>query len=127
MQRLLFVAGLLGIAATAHAGAKLNAPVFVNSLSRFASGDLGTARNSADTSQSIECYTDVQTGFPTTGVCIALDSTSHVGVCVTQAANLVDQIRSVAGDAYITFRWDTNSNCTQILVDHTSYSQPKAH
>jgi hypothetical protein len=126
MQRLLLVAGLLGIAMTAHAGEKLDFPVAVNSAARIASGDLGAARNSADTSQSIDCFTDVQTGVPTTGFCLAFDTAGNVGICITQSAAFVDQIRSLTGDAYVVFRWDASSNCTEILIDNASYLQPKA-
>jgi hypothetical protein len=125
MQRLLVVAGLLGIAVSVHAGVKIDSPVTVNTAARIASGDLGTARNSADTSQSINCFTDVQTGVLTSGFCLAFDSAGHVGVCVTQSANFVDQIRSLTGDAFITFRWDASSNCTEILIDNASYTPPK--
>ena len=57
MKKTILAAGLL-LPILAIAGSKSTSPVTINTTSRYAYGQTGTARNSADYSQTLGCWTD---------------------------------------------------------------------
>jgi hypothetical protein len=120
MKRLSIVVALLGaLVGVAHAGAKYSYSVAVGT--GWASGALGTARNSGDPNQVIGC----QTYGTTTFLCYAHDPYGTQGSCVGSDANLLAWVRSLNGDSWLYFSWDTSGNCTFVSVENSSYLEPK--
>lgn len=122
---------LVGIAVTAligtaaWAGAKSTNTVLVNTGARSASGSLGDARNSADTQQFIGCSITTYVGSAPSLGCFAMDTSSNYVGCSSTNADLVATARSINGDSYITFTWDTFSACTSLHVTNASHGAPK--
>ena len=86
-----------GLAAPVFAGAKLTYTVFINSASKWAVGNSGAARNSADATQHIE--RGVFSGAPTGMFCGATDSTGLSAYCQSTDASLVATAASISGDS----------------------------
>ena len=114
------------IAAEAQAGARRSFAVRVDSVSRFALGDLGTARNSSDPYQVIGCAVAANAGGePQTVNCEAVDSTNVREWCHTYDPELAAVARAIGSDSYVYFTWDSAHTCTRIYVSNLSQWQPK--
>ena len=109
---------------TAFAGAKTTASVGINDTDKQANGDLGYARNTADTVQYIGCYVN-DNGNGGAGICEARNSAGVTRSCSTTNDLLVDTIKSLKGDSYLYFRWNDSGNCTMIIVKNRSTLAPK--
>jgi hypothetical protein len=114
-----FAAALLASTA-ALAGFRSAQQVLIFDAGRFANGDLGYVSNTADTTQYIGCESLGGSGY-----CYAKDPTGLSRSCSTSDPNLLAVIRSLNGDSYLIFWWDTSSHCTSIEVDNGSYNAPK--
>lgn len=118
----LFALVLVALAAgTATAGQRFVYPVNVNDASRFANGAVADARGSADTQQSIGCYTNQYTAS-----CFATTATGLSRSCSTGNAGLIEMARSVGPESYIYFQWNTDGTCNYILVENSSRFKPAA-
>ena len=86
----------------------------------FAAGDLGYARNTADQVQYIGC-----TSSPTFGICYAVNAAGLSKSCSTTDPTLMALIRSLNGDSYLFFNWNTDGTCRLINVSNNSKFAPK--
>jgi hypothetical protein len=114
-----FAAALLA-STVALAGFRSAQQVLIFDAGRFANGDLGYVSNTTDTTQYIGC--ENLSGF---GYCYAKDPNGLSRSCSTSDPNLLAVIRSLNGDSYLIFWWDTSGHCTSIEVDNGSYGVPK--
>lgn len=118
----------LSISQVAYAGAKGSVSVYVSDSGgfRFASGNMGTARNSTDHFQEIACQISASSGNSTVSAyCYAVDAQGNLGRCSTSESQLVGVAESIKGDSYVDFSWDANYNCTSIGVIQNSAWEPK--
>ena len=99
---------LIFLAATAFAGLSQPAPVTVDMVNMFASGDQLSARTADDDTSYIGCgirnYNDGIGSFKF-GFCQAADSEGVQLTCFTENASLIDSIEAVSSFAYISFIW----------------------
>jgi hypothetical protein len=109
---------------TAFAGSKISQPVSINDADKQANGDLGFARNTADTVQYIGCYVN-DTGNGGAGICQARDAAGVTRSCSTTNDFMVDTIKSLKGDSSLYFRWNEDGNCTMVIVRNRSSYAPK--
>lgn len=111
----------------AWSGYKSNHPVQVDAKARFASGSLGSARNSADDQQYIGCYLYAfSTMTSPVGVCVANPASGDSGSCYFQdKPDFVALVQSLASDSWMYFQWDESGACTGIQVDKFSQYEPK--
>lgn len=122
----LFAIGLAATSATALAGLKINTTVTVNTVSRFASGALASARNSADAVQYIGCSVTDSAGaaFVT---CSARSSAGAFAACTSSDVGKVSAASSINSDSYVFFRYDSTGACTYLSVSTFSYYPTKGH
>ena len=123
----------LSIAPPVHAGRKTTAAVVINTATRTASGSLGSARNSSDSTQYIGCQAtyypnlDPNSGSfsSTTYFCYARSSAGTTGACsVPLSTDFVDIYAPIAEDSFLQFSWDAAGNCTSLRVENYSYYAP---
>ncbi|MBZ4377396.1 hypothetical protein [Corallococcus sp. AS-1-6] len=110
----------------AYAGSKAQFFVSINSTARTAYGAMGTARNSADTTQNIYCrtFSDVTAGESVR--CFANNSAGVYVSCYSSAPALVRSVQSANDSAYLYFAWDAAGVCQTIDVLKGSHLEPKA-
>jgi hypothetical protein len=117
-------AAALGLCSTAFAGAKQDAPVvyWPGAFITVMYGSLGSARNSADTVQSIGCYT-----HGSGATCYATDARGQSGSCTTTNAAHLAAIHSMNNDAHLLFAWENggDGHCEFVIVRNYSYLAPK--
>ncbi len=123
IRRLAPVLVVAALAAPVYAGAKWVYTVGINASSRYAVGNSGAARNSADATQHIEC--GVYSGSPTSMFCGATDSTGASAYCTSTDPSVVAVAASISGDSYIYFTWDTGGRCTYVFTESGSRWEPK--
>jgi len=130
MKKSLYGAGIVvAVLATssAFAGSKGGGNVVVDSVSRTASGSLGNARNSSDTTQSIGCTVSVNPATSTTPSvqCAARDSTGKVGSCTSKSAAHIQVMAAMNSDSAVNFSWDAAGNCLNLSIGTQSNWAPK--
>ena len=114
----------LGLAGVAVAGMKGAYPVSINTTYKYAIGAIGTARNSTDNNQYLECNTQTTaSGFWT--YCVATDATNKTVSCTSSSANIASAVRSLNGDSALYFNWDSSGTCGTVIVYQSSYYEPK--
>jgi hypothetical protein len=128
LSSLLSAAAILSLTADAGAGAKGANNVYVSAAGRVAQGDLGQARNSADSQQAIGCY--AQSYRNASGVfeqvtCQARDQSGASYSCYATEPELVRSARAINGDSWLYFRGDDAGRCINIMVWNDSTFQPK--
>ena len=114
------------IAGAAKAGYR--APHMGVRISHFSDGGIGgsgtfaNARADANPKAQIRCFS-----YPTSAYCIATsDGTSaNYVACSTTDPSLINIIRSVNPDSYISFIGDAGATCTSVLVANDSAYAPK--
>jgi hypothetical protein len=111
------------LAGTALAGTKSSFPVTIDDTTRLASGSLGSARNSADNTQYIQCFTATLPGK--TGYCEARNSLGTTRGCTTNNADFFLNIVGLNDESFVRFGWDTNGTCTFLLIQKSSVYAPK--
>jgi hypothetical protein len=111
--------GLVGTASV-MAGNRFAPVVFIDDGSRFASGSLSGAHNTADRVQLIGCTVG---SFITH--CVARNSAGTTRSCFTSDAALVANARAINSESILSFSWNENGQCTGVNVDNTSRSPPK--
>jgi hypothetical protein len=115
----------------ARAGYKLPAGVYIDTASRYAVGTLGAARNSADTVQYISCSRTASVSGGNNVSCAArnADATPITVSCFVtdpaQVAALSPALEAMNGDSRVYFYWDSAGRCTNIVVQNSSYFEPK--
>ncbi len=116
---------VLATTGTALAGARYSRPVQVNPTNRYASGSLGSTRNSGDTTSYLICETYLGAGQALGANCIARDASGRFGSCNTTDPGMVQAIMSIQGDSFVWFNWDVNSRCAYVSVQNGSSEEPK--
>jgi len=120
--RLAIVALLVTMAA--NAGEKLDVQVTIDTVQRFASGSIGSARNSFDGTQAIGCILHASE-FSVDAQCSARNAAGVVRLCNTGNPNHLAVIQAMQSDALITFMWNTDNQCTWVHVLNYSNMAPK--
>jgi hypothetical protein len=115
----------------ALAGFLQPAPVIVTingDGSGSATGDMVTARFSANTVEFIGCGTrsfdDGAGGAFRTGFCQAGDAAGVQFTCFTENPGLLDSMQATADFSFITFRWNADGECTAIGFSTQSFYIP---
>lgn len=116
---------LLGLTGSALAGQKASWPVSVSTASRIASGAMSSARNSADTSQRLECWSLAAAAGGSYASCYARDAAGLSASCYTFNADLMATVRALHGDDLVSFTYDTSGQCQSVQVVHSSIVEPK--
>lgn len=128
----LALCALAGFSSSAIAGQKLRSDVMITSNFQLVSvqGAIGTARNSLDNYQRIGCVVKANTVSSTvSGSCDATNAAGVRAFCITDAPQLVEVIKSIAADSYISFSYvpsaTGNPTCSQINISTSSVYEPK--
>ena len=117
------IATLLCVSA-AHAGTRLESPVVVDPMARFAGGNLGSARNIPGGPSWMGCTVQGSNGI-LHGTCWARTAAGLFRKCVTTHPNMISAMSSMQGDSELFFTWDDSGNCTSVIVSNTSSAEPK--
>ncbi len=125
------VAVALSLAGTAAwAGAKTVVPVTISpsASTTWVSGTIGSARNSANTNETIGCalYAYSNVSAPSSIQCYARNAAGTYISCTSTAPALVNAMSAITSDSYITFVVDTSGSCTHVYINNSSYFEPKA-
>lgn len=128
-QTVAMIATALTMAAgSAYAGEKGNVPVTLQTspagTPTGAFGMLGTARNSADTLQSIGCATSA-TATTLRADCEAVNAAGTMVHCQTYNAAMVSVAQSISEDSYVSFSFDAAGTCTSVYVANGSANAVK--
>ena len=121
----LIVSAIFTLASSlAFAGKYTEALVLIDTVEKTAMGSTTAARFSENENELIGCGTRTfafgdGTAF-NWGFCQASLAEEENVLCFTEDANLIEQINSVSDNAFITFRWDDNGECT--YVGHSTQS-----
>ena len=118
----------LGVAGVAHAGFKQQNPVSIDLINRFAQGSFGSARNSQDGQQSIDCAITSykRTILESQVVCNAQNALGQTVFCTAPASgNLIEAMAALDSDSFLHFAYDANGTCTTINVINGSSFEPK--
>jgi hypothetical protein len=116
------VAGVVLVSGAASAGSKYEYPVSVSKAadgSGTASGSIGSARASSDSSQSILCY-----GTGAYHSCWAVDASGKSLGCTSSDAATMAAMRSVGPSSYVYFNVNSAGTCTYFLVETGSIFHP---
>lgn len=126
MKRIIFVLTSLLCAATAYAGLVQPAPVTIDG--NTATGDMVSARFSANDIEYIGCGVRSFADSPTTvfsfGFCQAVNAAGDNLFCATENPALVETLRSVADFSFITFSVDDAGDCVGIGISTQSFYIP---
>lgn len=128
----LALCALVGWSSSAVAGQKLRSDVVITSSSQLVSvnGSIGSARNSPDLNQRIGCTLRANTVTSTvSGSCEATNAAGVRAFCITDSPQLIEVIKSIAADSYISFGYvpspNSNPTCSQINIHTSSVYEPK--
>lgn len=126
----MILAGAAAIVSTAAFGGMVQPfPVDVDLTNRIASGDMVTARYSANDNEFIGCgIRIIQDGVGGTfsfGFCQAEDRDGERAFCNSQDAALLDAISSSGDYGFISFSYDESDICTRIGFSNQSFYLPK--
>jgi hypothetical protein len=106
----------------ATAGLRLARPVAVNTS--WAEGNIGTARNSADTRQLLECEV---VAWPADRYvsCTAVNASGVVGSCYSRAVPMIENAMALGDSDYVQFGWNKAGECTYLDIFRGSTGEPK--
>jgi hypothetical protein len=127
MTQQLFGLGLAVVlgSTAAWAGERGSGYVVINTLSQYAYGSIGGARNSPDSTQFL--YLSVWSNGTTEAVIVvAQDAAGLTMSCYSYEPLMVAAARTVTSDAYISFSWTSSGQCTGLDVRAASITPPKA-
>ena len=122
------VGGLVALSlasATANAGHRVVSQVNISAYYKFAYGNLGDARNSADVNQDLGCTTSAYSDGSIFVTCQANDQNGNWAFCSSSNPAMVAAAQSIGSDSYVYFSWDANYSCTAIQVENNSWTTPK--
>src|SRR5688572_4585125 len=121
MLKTLVIGCVVAASSVAYAGYKLEIPVTIYAGYRIAEGTLGSARNSADSTQYIGCNTVMNNlGGGSYAACTARNAAGAYATCYSYSAEAFNAIRSMSGDSYVRFEWDVNGVCTYLNIENQS-------
>lgn len=108
----------------AVAGSKVSRLVTISSgASGYATGSLGSARASGDTTQNIGCTVGAGSDGSKVMNCYATSSAGTYASCTSNVPALIEAAQAVTHSSYIEFYW-SGSQCTRLYVYHSSIYQP---
>lgn len=121
---LAFGVALVGGASASKAGMKWSYPLTINPASGWAEGALGTVRNSANSSEYMNCF------VASYGVnCAAYDGTRYLSCYTARTKSnfsvMLSAVQSLAGDSLLQFKAASDGSCAEIIANHGSYWEPK--
>ena len=128
MRRIMSVGlavGLFGVAVAALAGPRVEAEVTVDPVLRVVSGSLGTARNSSDSHQEIGCSVTYSTSGGETASCWGRSAARVYRSCVSSDPQIIATVKTLTGDAYLRFEYNTFATCEYVRVSNSSVYEPK--
>lgn len=108
----------------ALAGERIVTPVTVNTTARWATGAIGSVRNTFDNVQFMGCSVYATTAAISV-TCGARDASGTQVGCSTTTPNLVQAAMSIQTDDYLRFEWDSSGQCTAITLHKYSFYEPK--
>ena len=129
-SKITLLAALVLASTAAWAGLYQPAPVNVDLVEQFASGDMVSAANDTKNKDVfIGCGTrnfdDGLGGIFSLAFCQALDADGDTVTCLTQNPSLVEVVRSITDGSYIQFSWSDdgagNLNCDTIGISTQSF------
>jgi hypothetical protein len=100
-------------------------PVTVNLTAKWAQGALGTARNSSDHNQQIECNSRATSAGSYWTYCYAVDAANNFISCYSPSPDISRIAASINGDSAVFFAADANNYCTTVIVYNGSSYEPK--
>jgi hypothetical protein len=106
---------------SACAGEKDPAQVMVTTY--WSSGSVGSARNSADTTQYIGCQMVIWNGS-VSFECFARNASGAWGSCYSSNPAFFPVVQSIGPSSFIAWDNDANGNCTQLNVYNSSLYAP---
>ena len=109
----------------ALAGEKAVQEVEINTQYKYASGALGSARNSADNLQSIGCGVYSYPGGITYVSCSARSAKPQSAWCWSTDAKLVSVGLGISTDSSLLFTWNDDGTCSSIQLYNGSNTEPK--
>lgn len=120
-------AALSLVASIASAGLVQPVPVTIDFAARLATGDMWSARTSANPFEFIGCGVRHNAAGMYFGFCQAglADADAQRITCFTDNPQLIDAIKSIGDYSYIAFRWDADGMCTHVGVSTQSFYLPK--
>ena len=113
----------LASTSAAYAGLKSGYEVQISTSGSIttAVGSVGKARNSADSSQYIFCYTLNNTS----GYCGAKTASGTFKACTTSSSDKIAVIRSIGVNSHVAFKTNGSStSCYSVQVVNGSHLQP---
>ena len=110
----------------ALAGYKESDAVSINATSRYATGSLGGARNSANSIEYVLLMYQASAAGSESLVVYMRSAAGQTAACFTTSPALLAIGRSISGDSYVSVNWDASAKCTSLEVRATSYHPPKA-
>lgn len=133
------VAAIMAGVVAARAGWKYTFDqVTIDLTNNTAQGQVGAVRNNSDNTSWIGCNDESSTSGGNVSyekvTCFAQDASGTLVSCwqgQTTAPSsqwipsLVSAAKSLNGDSYLQFNWDSNGHCTYIRVENISYHAPK--
>ena len=122
-KALLALVATTALSLPVYAGYKSTSNVSIGS--NYASGALGTARNSSDTKQQIGCRVDLYAYSTPTMFCYARNSSGTSKTCTTDDPGLIDLFHALNGDSVLYFEVDSYGSCSRIRVTNASEFEPK--
>lgn len=119
---------LVGVAtvllcSVALAGSKATNEVWISLTSKYAEGSLGSARNSADSTQYIGCSVTNDYVY-----CSARNSAGTWIHCDVYSSAIALTARGIGSSGFISFSWtgtSTSGTCTTLTLSHNSMYAPK--
>jgi hypothetical protein len=114
------------IGGTAVAGYQASQGVTVNTAGRYAYASIGSARNSANSTEYVDFIYVASPGSEFLWAFMR-DASGVAGSCTTTAPAFLNAAKSINTDSYVYIAWDTSGSCTNMEVRATSYHSPKAH
>jgi hypothetical protein len=115
----------MGVATAAWAGQQVTYLVTVDTGTQEAYGAIGAAHNSADPIQFIGCATYTYASGFEFAYCSARDENGAFASCQSTDPRFLAVARGVNNASLVRFSWDASGNCTQMIVNNSSYYVPK--
>ncbi|GAA0853200.1 hypothetical protein [Aliiglaciecola litoralis] len=104
-----------------HAGYTQPAPVIIDLDNNIAYGDMMTARWTKGDDTFIGCGIRHYQGGFVFGFCQAQDDDGELAYCQTQDAVLLESMKSMADNSFITYSWNDDGECTRIGFSNQSF------
>ena len=121
---LAFGVALVGGASASKAGNKWPYPLTIDPSTGWAQGSLGTVRNSATSSEYMNCF------IASYGLnCAAYDGTRYLSCYHPRSKSnfsvMLSSLQSLSGDSVLQFKAASDGSCAELIVNNGSYWEPK--